>query len=643
MGDSDSSDSFDPPVTPEGKKLREPVTLKAIRYYLDELPPLATDQISFLSPPISEETIARRGYRSFDGTFAAKMGFPSGYGSGIAIPIRDGKGEIVQVQLRFDNPPTFEKDGKRKKQRYLSPPGLEARLDFPPRALEREEPVMITEGAKKADALRSLGLYAISVPGIWGWKGSRARKDLDQIDWADRPVMIVFDREEKPRTRVEVEKARKALVWTLSRLGAEDIQVIDLPEIPGHGDKTGIDDFLREERKSAAELLEMAKTPEAAWTRTLIRTQSGDVRINTANLLTILQNDVGLDFPPPRFDEFHQTTFIGNNELEEPLLTKMCAVIEERYAMGRISTDILRGVIEALASENPFHPVRDWLDGLVWDGTPRIDGLFPGYFGSKETEYTRRAGKNFLIASVARICRPGCQYDHMIVLEGEQGIRKTSSLWTLFGRENYTTAYHDLSGKDFKEGLLGFWVVEMSELASFRKSEIEIIKAEISKPYDDIRLSYRRDRKRYLRQCVFVGTTNEEHFLSDSTGNRRFWPIRCSIIQRESLERDRDQIWAEAVHRFKNGEDWWNVPESEATSEQEARFQVDTWEDRIGEWIEGKVDPTTGDILTECLGIEVGKHTRADQIRVGSILRRMGLSPRQTSRNGVMVRVYGKS
>lgn len=636
-------DFLDPPVTESGKKPKHILTPAEIRYHLSELTSLFEKHQAILSPPISPDVVRERGYRSFLPEWAKKIGFSEKFGGGIAIPIYDKNKEVVQVQLRFDDAPTITVEGKRKKLRYLSPPGLDLRLDFPLRPLKLNEPILLTEGAKKADALRSLGLYAVALPGVWVWKGGIAKKDLSKLSFDDHPVIIIFDREEKPRTRMEVEKARKALILALVRLGAEDIKVVDLPEIPGQTDKVGVDDFIREEEVSAESLLRMAKSPEAAWTHTLIRSQSGEIRINHFNLITILQNDSSLNFSAPRFDEFRGEILLGDRPVKEETIIKMCAILEERYLLGRISPDWLRGVVETLASEKSFHPVRDWLDALTWDGESRIDGLFPIYFGSKSTRYTQKAGKNFLIASVARIYQPGCQHDHAVVLQGEQGIKKTSSLWTLFGRDYYSTAYHDLSSKDFKEGLIGFWVIEISELAAFRKSEVEIIKSEITKPYDDVRLAFRRDKGRYRRQCVFVGTTNEEHFLTDATGNRRFWPIRCKNINQEALEADRDQLWAEAVHRYKQGEDWWNMPLEEALAEQEERFRTDTWEDRIGVWLEGKMEPTTSEILGECLGIEIGKQSHADQTRVGSIMKRLGFSSRQKWRETVKVRVYVKN
>lgn len=566
------------------------------------------------------------------------MGFPARYGGGIAIPVRDKTGDVVSVQLRFDDPPSHTTpDGKRKKLRYLSPGGLDLRLDFPPHPLKPGEDIWITEGCKKADALRSLGCYALSVPGIWGWKGPKAKKDLTKISYEGHRVLIVFDRESKPRTKAEVKKARSALLVTLSRLGAEDLLVIDLPEIVGE-EKTGVDDLLREGEIGIEELLRMAAAPEERWTHDIIRTERGEIRINHCNLFLILANDSSLSLSP-RYNEFTNEILLGDRPLSESAVVKLASILEEKYSLGRIGPETMRAVLEALASENPFHPVREWLESLRWDGEPRLEGLFPLYYGAPSTEYTRCAGRNFLMGAVARIMDPGCQVDHAIVLEGEQGIRKSSSIWTLFGKNWYTTAYHDLASKDFKEGLIGFWGVEISELAAFRKSEVEIIKSEITRIYDDVRLAYRRDKARFLRQCVFIGTTNQREYLADETGNRRFWPIPCGNIDIEGLARDRELLFAEAVALYKSGIPWWEMPE-ETKDVQDSRYISDNWEARIEEWLKGKSTCDCSEILENCLGIEIGKQGKPEQTRVGHIMKRLGYIRADTTKNGRRWRPY---
>lgn len=234
-------------------------------------------------------------------------------------------------------------------------------------------------------------------------------------------------------------------------------------------------------------------------------------------------------------------------------------------------------VIQYCANEFRVNPLRTSLKNLRWDGTKRLDTWLPEYMGTKDTEYTRAIGRKWMISAVARAMDPGCQADHMLIFEGEQGIGKSQALRAL-GGQFYCEYSGGMTGqgtahKDLVAVIAGKMIVEMSELATVRKGDMEALKAVLTTCIDDARLSYERDAKSYPRTCVFAGTTNEvgQAYIADLTGVRRFWPAHvgeCRSPNIPLLKQDRDQLWAEAVEAFEGGEDWYSVPKILVAEEQ---------------------------------------------------------------------------
>ena len=240
----------------------------------------------------------------------------------------------------------------------------------------------------------------------------------------------------------------------------------------------------------------------------------------------------------------------------------------------------------------------------------------------------RSVGPKWLIAAAARIYRPGCKVDHVLVFEGPQGVGKSTCLRILAGDEWFADEISDLGTKDSAQDLRGKWVVELAEVAALKRATLERMKAFISRNVDHYRPSYGRRSMDFPRQCVFAGTTNADAYLADETGNRRFWPVKVTGLRLEELVRDRDQLWAEAVVRFKAGEAWWLDREIEAfaAEEQEQRRQGDPWEEPILEWLgrQTKTEHTVAEILSGALRREVGDWTQADLNRVARCLRANG-------------------
>lgn len=303
--------------------------------------------------------------------------------------------------------------------------------------------------------------------------------------------------------------------------------------------------------------------------------------------------------------------------------------LRDTYELPFDLSMISRGV-QLAAEANRYHPVRDWLDGLVWDQEPRLSHWLHRIAGAPDDEYTRQCGRWWMIGAVARIYKPGCKVDHMIILEGEQGIRKSTLLENLVpNRDMFRDTPIDLKNKDSFGALRGKWILEWAELDALSKVEARSVKAYVSSQVDSYRPPYAKRDIDAPRQCVFAGTTNESQYLTDRTGNRRFWPVRCTTVDIEELGRQRGQLWAEAVVMFKQGATWWpDSLESDAVMRdaQDARIRHDPWDDVVESWLKGRLENelTVSFILENALGCPKEKMGVADSTRVGHIMKRLG-------------------
>jgi predicted P-loop ATPase len=327
---------------------------------------------------------------------------------------------------------------------------------------------------------------------------------------------------------------------------------------------------------------------------------------------------------------------------------RLCMWLHRTWGI-RVGVEVAIQAAQVAAESRPFHPVREYLRSLIWDGTPRLGSWLSTYLGAPQTDYTDDAGRAFLVAAVARVMRPGCKVDTMLVLEGSQGAGKSTAVAELFGHAFVNDSTIDLQSKDRFTALRGKWALEFAELDALGKADIDRVKAFLSSSRDTYRPPYGRTDKTVPRQCVFVGTTNREDYLRDETGGRRFLPVRVGRIALAQLRADRDQLWAEAVHAFDQGAEWWvsaDVAHLYAT-EQAARRQVDAWEEPIRAWLD-KSDEfygprescTVGECMKGALMLETAKWTPQDQQRVARILRALGWSQRRSQEDGSKVRRY---
>ena len=240
-----------------------------------------------------------------------------------------------------------------------------------------------------------------------------------------------------------------------------------------------------------------------------------------------------------------------------------------------------------------FHPVRDYIKSLEWDGKPRCETLWIDYLGAEDNKYVRTVTKKHLVAAVSRVFKPGCKFDYVIVLSGPQGIGKSTMIARL-GRSWFSDSITTVSGKEAYEQLHGVWIAELGELYATKKAETEAVKSFLSKTEDMFRVAYGRYTSVFPRQCVFYGSTNDSTFLRDRTGNRRFWPIDVGQNEHSYDLNDFtselvDQIWAEAYQLYLGGESIYidsKKIEEMARNVQEAHTELSEKRGVIQEYLE---------------------------------------------------------
>jgi predicted P-loop ATPase len=296
----------------------------------------------------------------------------------------------------------------------------------------------------------------------------------------------------------------------------------------------------------------------------------------------------------------------------------------------RIGKATVRDAIVYEAKKRRFHPVRNWLNSLQWDGLRRLETFGPVYLGCIDTPYVRAVCEMFLISMVARIFEPGCKVDHMLILEGPQGRLKSTVCSVLSGEEYFTDDLPDhLGDKDTKLHMRGKWLIEVSEMHAFNRAESTALKSFLTRRTEQYRPPYGGMEVTEPRQCVFIGTSNKDAYLRDETGGRRFWPIKCIEIDLPLLVGDRDQIFAEAVALYRNGTHWWpdrKFEEEHIKPEQDKRYEDDAWGDPLREWpaAQGVSEFTMAEISFGALGLERARLGMIEQKRIAAILQMDG-------------------
>lgn len=417
------------------------------------------------------------------------------------------------------------------------------------------------------------------------------------------------DEEAKPDTPAN----RLPSFLAMSEFAAADSRVKELMN------KERMDEVLKDFDLDVDEDIEI----DTSWTEKLHYGPKGKLLSTIENVLTILENDYFLK-GKLAYNEFSNRAVITrklpwtndiNRDWRDEDDSGLRYYIEKAYDITTANK-----ILDALVicfKNHTFHPVRDYLNSLTWDGEKRVETLLSDYLGAEDNIYTRAVIRKHLAAAVARIMQPGIKYDYMLVLTGPQGIGKSSFI-RILGKDWYNDSLTTVSGKEAYEQLQGSWLIEMSELTATKKADIEATKMFLSKNEDIYRVAYGKRVSRFPRQCVFFGTSNDKEFLRDKTGNRRYWPVDVGIEEPKKnifkdLEKERDQIWAEAVEIYKAGEKLYleGAELEEAAKQQEEHSEESSKTGLILEYL---------DTLLPENWYELDMYTRREYINNGGVL-----------------------
>jgi predicted P-loop ATPase len=518
-------------------------------------------------------------------------------------------------------------------------------------------PVVIAEGEFKTLALwRLAGLRSpdrprflpLGLSGVYNWRGTIGKTvgpdgsrldvkgaipDLDWVVWASRKVVIAYDADAINKDMVRI--ARSELAANLRGRGAH-VGFLEWDLAEGKG----IDDHLAAVGPDAV-LDEIAHVDFAgsAWRKDLLRSRPPMNTTIEGRILPVLANAIAAFRHAPEwggvlaFNEFALGTValkpapwgvVPNGEWTDHE-DRLAAEWLQRQGI-LVSVEVAGQAVQTAARDRPFHPVRAYLQGLQWGGVERLDTWLTAFLGAEDSAYSQAVGARWLISAVARIFRPGAKADCCLILEGPQGIRKSTALRTLAG-EYFTDELADLGSKDAAMQTRGVWIIELSELDSLTHSEVARIKAFMSRTTDRFRPPYGMRLVESPRQCVFAGTVNHSTYLRDETGGRRFWPITCGRVDVQALARERDQLWAEAKARFDAGAVWWLDTDELvqlASDQQIERYEGDPWEEVIGPWLESRSSVSISEVLEKCLEKAQALWTQTDKNRAARCLRALG-------------------
>lgn len=576
-----------------------------------------------------------------------------------SYPYRDADGRLLYEVLRYE-PKDFR---QRAADGSASLKGVKRVLYRLPELVADDcATVFISEGEKDADRIATLGLCATTINGGTKWSEPGLAEPL-----RDRDVVVVADFDESGAT--------KALdVANVLHGVAKTIRLIFLPDLTGgKGNKDASDWLDRDPARAdifaeiclasalwepgivvdgmaaamsvktkpeapAARSARFKSTPgDAAWLDRCVKGETGNPLAVVASALEALRSDPAIS-GAFSYDEMLCAPLllhpIGNPDAPHfetrPVTDNDIVTVQDWMQLAglkRIAKGTVGDAIWAWAANNSFHPVRDYLSALKWDGVERLDTWLTKKLGVTASPYSQAVGRMFVIGMAARVLKPGCKADHMIVLEGPQGTLKSTACAVL-GGPWFSDNLPDVGdGKDVSQHLRGKWLIEVAEMHAMGRAEATLLKAFITRTVERYRPSYGRMETIEPRQCVFIGTTNREVYLRDETGGRRFWPVKVGEINIDGLIADRDQLFAEAVHLYRQGERWWPSRDFEREHmlpEQESRYEADVWEEQIRDYVATRSQVTIGEIARNALFAETPRIGTADQRRITAVLDTIG-------------------
>jgi putative DNA primase/helicase len=386
---------------------------------------------------------------------------------------------------------------------------------------------------------------------------------------------------------------------------------------------------------------------KGGWQEHLHRSNTGALVAHVVNVALILANDerwtgvIAEDIFSSKTVKRRATPYGGKagewSDLDD---TRTAIWLAEQYGLRVKALTVLEAV-GVVAHDHQWHPVREYLASLRWDGVPRLRSWLRTYLGGRaladREDYPDIMGMRYLVSAVARVMKPGAKADCVIILEGLQGRGKSTAL-SILGGEWFMDTPFPLGDKEAFQQIRGKWLIELGELDAFNKVESTKAKQFFGATTDTFRASYARRTVDVPRQCVFAGTTNQDEYLRDPTGNRRYWPVDCTKVDLTGLAEVRDQLWAEAYELYLAGEPWW--PQTDEmdmfTAEQDLRFQGDAWEPRIVRWLEDNpCETVTSDVLLEkALNMDPGHWGRPEQTRIGQVMHRLRWRRRRLAPQG---------
>ena len=406
--------------------------------------------------------------------------------------------------------------------------------------------------------------------------------------------------------------------------------LIDAATIAGLSQERAVDEIGRALDDGIA-----AAANAPAWLDKIARTKEGSARSNHANAIIALslspewagalvfntRDNCGEWAKGPPLSTYDSA------KAGRPLLDEHAAIMVQWVAEHGMSLT-LGGALEcmlAVARMSEYDPLRDRMDTLDWDGSARLDTWLSRYLGAEDTSYTRAVGRKWLISAIARLYNPGCKADYCLVLEGKRGIKKSQAL-DILGLGYTRDIRVDVRDVDAVDALhRSTWIAHLPELEALKRGkDIEAVKAYLTQRIDHFREKYARVTRTYKRGMVFAATTNESDYIVDSTGNRQYWPVLCITVDIPALAADVEQLWAEALMAYRDGEQWWLEDELMAQDEQIARLALDPWEDELVIALKGIDRVSTRDCLEKHLDIPVERRTPYHAQRLGRVLKRLG-------------------
>lgn len=578
---------------------------------------------------------------------------------------RGASGELLFHVVRYDPPGErkvicpFSWDGRRWVRKSWASPRPLYGLDL--LASRPGAPVMLVEGEKSAESARRIAgdVYVVAT---WP-NGSQNVKHVDWAPLRGRQILIWPDADGP---------GLKAANWIAEHLAPAEVKVIDTEGQPDGWDAANAEeegwDFARlvAWAKPRAHVWKPPATGEllapppkdgqtgreqdpgpvepklyASWQELGITlTRQNTPICNLANALLVMQN-----WKPLRelvwLDVFHRKLFTkwdAGTDPGTPGHTREWEAVDELrlldyfqtvLGLRRMALDQIRQAVLVRASAVRRNEPRDWLHQVTptWDKKPRIGAFFQTYFGVKPGEYEFAASKNWWIQLAGRMDQPGCQSDTMPIIKGPTGLGK-SKAFQIIGGSWFAVCETDVTSPKFHEIIQGKLIIEIAELDSFSKSDITTVKNILTARTDRLRMPYEKYAQDYPRQCVFVGTTEEEEFLKDNASERerRFWPMVATAIDLQALARDREQLFAEAGTLLFQGESWHEMP-IEAMIEAQQSFKVsDEWDELVVNYVTGRNldEVNILDMAKDVFGFQPERVDMKLKFRLGSILRRLG-------------------